>query len=134
KNKNPAEQAIIQPNFLENEEDRMVLLNAGKKALEILQSNAFSGHLKSMLTPPDSTSDDTFMLHILRQLETVYHPVGTCKMGNDDMAVVDEELRVHGIDGLRVIDGSIMPTIVSGNTNAPVYMIAEKGANMILNS
>jgi len=134
KSKNPAEQAIIQPNFLEAEEDRMVLLNAGKKALEIIHSDAFSGHLKSILTPPDSSSDDAFMLHILRQLETVYHPVGTCKMGNDDMAVVDDQLRVHGIQGLRVIDGSIMPTIVSGNTNAPIYMIAEKGANMILNS
>ncbi len=134
KSKNPEEQAIIQPNFLEEEADRMVLLNAGKTALEILHSNAFSGHLKSILTPPDSSSDDAFMLHILRQLETVYHPVGTCKMGNDEMAVVDDELRVHGINGLRVIDGSIMPTIVSGNTNAPIYMIAEKGADMILNS
>jgi choline dehydrogenase len=87
-----------------------------------------------LLMPPNRNSDDAIMQHILTQLETVYHPVGTCKMGNDEMSVVDDYLRVHGIANLRVIDASIMPTIVSGNTNAPTYMIAEKGADMILNS
>ncbi|AWV99380.1 GMC family oxidoreductase [Arcticibacterium luteifluviistationis] len=133
KSSNPFDQAIIQPNFLSEEEDRLLLLNAGKKALEILHSNAFSKHMKAHLTPPDYSSDEAFMDHILKQVETVYHPVGTCKMGIDDMAVVDPNLRVKGIENLRVIDGSIMPTIVSGNTNAPIYMIAEKGADLILN-
>jgi choline dehydrogenase len=130
----PSQQPTIQPNFLEAEEDRMVLLNAGKKAIEVMKAKAFSSHMKRLLMPPDRSSDEAIMQHILTQLETVYHPVGTCKMGNDNMAVVDDNLRVHGIDNLRVIDASIMPTIVSGNTNAPVYMIAEKGADMILNS
>ncbi|WP_341227979.1 GMC family oxidoreductase N-terminal domain-containing protein [uncultured Arcticibacterium sp.] len=132
KSSNPFDQALIQPNFLSEEADRLLLLNAGKKALAILHSNAFSKHMKAHLTPPDYSSDEAFMDHILKQVETVYHPVGTCKMGADDMAVVDEKLRVKGIENLRVIDGSIMPTIVSGNTNAPIYMIAEKGAAAIL--
>jgi choline dehydrogenase len=123
---------IIQPNFLEAEQDQITLLKAAKKAIEVMQAPAFDAYRKSLITPPDQSSDDAIMLHLKKQLETVYHPVGTCKMGNDEMAVVDDQLRVNGIEGLRVIDASIMPTIVSGNTNAPVYMIAEKGAEMIL--
>ncbi len=123
---------IIQPNFLENEQDQITLLKATRKAMEVIQAPAFDKYRKAIITPPDTSSDDAIMLHIKRQLETVYHPVGTCKMGNDEMAVVNDKLQVKNIEGLRVIDASIMPTIVSGNTNAPTYMIAEKGAEMVL--
>lgn len=123
---------LIQPNFLSEEQDRLLLLKAAKKAMEVVQDKAFDPYRKEMITPPNASSDEGIMNHLLRQLETVYHPVGTCKMGNDEMAVVNEKLQVHGIENLRVVDASIMPTIVSGNTNAPVYMIAEKAADMIL--
>ena len=134
RSKNPFDYPIIQPNFLHEEEDRILLVDAGKKAIDIIQSKSFSPYVKKVSMPPDRSSDEAILLHIKNQVETVYHPVGTCKMGTDEMSVVDDNLRVKGIEGLRVIDASIMPNIVSGNTNAPVYMIAEKGADMILNS
>ena len=81
---------------------------------------------------PKDKSDEGIIEHIKKSLETVYHPVGSCKMGSDKMSVVDNTLKVHGIDGLRVVDASIMPIIVSGNTNAATIMIAEKAAEMIL--
>ena len=82
----------------------------------------------------DAASDDDILEFIRDKAETVYHPVGTCKMGQDPMAVVDHELRVHGIRKLRVADASIMPTLTSGNTNAPSIMIGEKCADMVLAS
>ena len=124
----------IQPNFFAAEEDRRVMIEATRKAVEVMDAAAFGPYRKRRFSPPDVSSDDAIWLHIQKQVETIYHPVGTCKMGHDEGAVVDDQLRVHGIGGLRVIDASIMPTIVSGNTNAPVYMIAEKGAEMIVDS
>jgi len=129
---NPLDTPLIQPNFLTAEEDRMILFKGMRKAIEVMQSEAFGPYRKALITPPDRTSEEGLWQHILKQLETVYHPVGTCKMGSDEMAVVDSELRVRGVEGLRVIDASIMPTIVSGNTNAPAIMIGEKGADLVM--
>ena len=83
---------------------------------------------------PELSSDEQLMQAAGDLGTTIFHPVGTCKMGNDEQAVVNDRLQVHGIDGLRVIDASIMPSITSGNTNAPTVMIAEKGAEFIIES
>ena len=96
-----------------------------------MNANAFSPYRKTIVSPTDQT-EAGLIEYIKNNVETIYHPIGTCKMGNDDMAVVNDKLQVHGIEGLRVVDASIMPTIVAGNTNAPVYMIAEKAADFIL--
>ncbi|MBW4593000.1 MAG: hypothetical protein KME46_08760 [Brasilonema angustatum HA4187-MV1] len=79
----------------------------------------------------DVTSDEALVAYIRETCNTMYHPVGTCKMGIDPMAVVDPELRVYGVEGLRVVDASIMPTLTTGNTNAPTIMISEKAADLI---
>ena len=90
--------------------------------------------VSEVLPGPDRTTDAEILDWVKAAAETTYHPVGTCKMGSDPMAVVDAQLRVHGIAGLRVADASIMPTLTSGNTNAPSIMIGEKAADMVLNS
>jgi len=129
---NPKAAPIIQPNFLSEKEDLEQLILGVKLAKKVLAQAPFQKYIKSYGPPFDNQSDDAIAAHIKKSLETVYHPVGTCKMGADDMAVVDSELKVHGIQSLRVVDGSVMPKIVSGNTNAPIFMIAEKAADMIL--
>ncbi|MCL4115684.1 UNVERIFIED_CONTAM: hypothetical protein GTU68_042764 [Idotea baltica] len=131
----PHEAPKIAPNFLSDDRDLNALVEGGQMALEMLRQDAFRPHLKEVIAPPDLGSQkvvDALKKHIRKSVETVYHPVGTCKMGKDSMAVVNADLQVHGMDGLRVVDASIMPEIISGNTNAPVYMIAEKAADVIL--
>ena len=97
-----------------------------------MQARPFDRYRGEELHPGVDAHNDAGIAAAVRRLaETLYHPVGTCRMGNDPMAVVDSRLRVHGVEGLRVVDASVMPTIVSGNTNAPVIMIAERAADWI---
>jgi choline dehydrogenase len=131
---NPLDAPVIDPRFLSAEEDLHTLLKGTKKALEIMGATAFASCRKEIILPLHRSSDDELILHIRTVLETVYHPVGTCKMGTDEMAVVDSQLRVKGIEGLRVADASIMPRIIAGNTNATCIMIGEKAAHMILSA
>lgn len=132
RSKNTFDAPLIQPCFLQNENDRYTLLKGLKKAMEVADATAFKPYSPGGLNHPSrNISDDLLMEHIYKSLETLYHPVGTCKMGNDDMAVVNNKLQLYGIKGLRVVDASVMPAIVSGNTNAATIMIAEKGADMI---
>ena len=128
----PAAHALIHANYLSEEEDVQSLLAGLKRAHELAHTKAFASYLGDEIEPQTWKKNDQEMVETIRQsAETIYHPAGTCKMGSDAMAVVDSELRVRGIEGLRVIDASIMPTVVGGNTNAPTIMIAEKAAEMI---
>jgi hypothetical protein len=109
------------------------LVWALRKCLEVSSDPNLAGLSPAGVhIPADVQNETALRSHIRKSLETLYHPVGTCKMGRDDMAVVDPGLRVHGIAGLRVADASVMPTIVSGNTNAATIMIGEKAAELIL--
>jgi choline dehydrogenase len=128
---NPLDAPIIQPNYLKEESDRILLIKAFKIARKVMASEAFKPFTKSIYYPEKAETDEAILQHIKNTLECVYHPVSTCRMGEDAMSVVDSRLRVHGIEGLRVIDGSVMPKIVSGNTNAACIMIGEKGADMV---
>ncbi len=126
------EPVLIQPNFLSAERDLELLLHATKKAIQVMQSPELKRHIKQYHYPIGETNDERLRTHLRKVIETVFHPAGTCKMGTDEQAVVDPELKVHGISGLRVVDASIMPKVVAGNTNAPTIMIAEKAADMIM--
>lgn len=125
---------LIDHNFLDDERDAKLLVAALRKAREVLASPVFDEYRGVEMAPGKGVQSDEEILAYLRETAlTVYHPVGTCKMGVDDMAVTDpKSLKVNGIANLRVIDASIMPKIISGNTSAPSMMIGEKGARMIL--
>ena len=131
---NPREYPVIQPNLLSIKSDSEKLLFALKKAIAIASTDAFKPVSPEGVSFPFlPATDEALLVHIRKSLETLYHPVGTCKMGNDALAVVNDQLQVHGVKKLRVVDASIMPTIVSGNTNAATIMIGEKGSEMIMN-
>lgn len=128
----PTDDPIIDPNYLDADRDLDVLVEGIKRGREILQADAFDGVRGEEVWPgEDVQTDAEIETHVRETAHTVYHPVGTCKMGDGEEAVVDDRLRVHGVDGLRVVDASVMPTLVGGNTNAPTIMIAEKAADMI---
>lgn len=122
---------LIDPNFWADPYDRNTSLTGLKMAQEIMRQPALADFIKAERLPGSGASDTELLEYAYRMAKTDHHPVGTCKMGHDDFAVVTPELRVHGIDGLRVCDSSVMPTINSSNTNAPTIAIAEKAADMI---
>ncbi|TCP97411.1 choline dehydrogenase-like flavoprotein [Sphingomonas sp. PP-F2F-A104-K0414] len=122
---------LIDPNFLDHPDDLAGLVRGVRKADEILNQPAIARFGGRPLYPSGSTNDE-IVASIRRHADTVYHPVGTCRMGSDANSVVDPALRVRGVQGLRVVDASIMPTLISGNTQAPAAMIGEKAADMIL--
>ncbi len=129
----PMESPAIQPNYLAEEADRRTLIDGVRALRRIFAQPAFDNYRGEELAPgPGIETDDEIDAWIRQTADTVFHPVGTCKMGTDTMAVVDAALRVHGIDSLRVADASVMPRITSSNTHAPTVMIAEKAAEMIL--
>ena len=108
------------------------MIEGARLSRDILAQAAFAPYRGEEIFPgSNATSDADLEAFIRRKAETIYHPVGTCRMGNDDDAVVDSELRVRGIESLRVVDASIMPTLVGGNTNAPTIMIAERAAELL---
>jgi choline dehydrogenase len=123
----------IRFNFLSSQLDREVTLEAMRITRRIMAAPAMQGIATGEIAPgANMEADDELLDWTRNNAETAYHPVGTCKMGSDPMAVVDDQLRVHGMEGLRVADASIMPTLTSGNTNAPSIMIGEKASRMVL--
>ena len=128
----PFDAPNIQFNYLTAQEDMRAMIEGIRVIRRIFAASPMAEHVVSEATPGVASQSDEELATYLRQYaQAMYHPVGSCRMGADMNAVVDARLRVHGIDGLRVIDASIMPSIVSGNTNAPTIMIAEKGADMV---
>lgn len=130
---NPNDPPRIHANYLSHSQDRETMIQAVRVARRILDGEPFRVHNGGEVAPgKEVVTDEQILAYIRQHAETIYHPVGSCKMGSDPMAVVDERLRVHGLEGLRIADASIMPTLIGGNTNAPSMVIGEKAAEMIL--
>lgn len=130
---NPLDAPLIDNRFLKTDGNLAVMREGLKIAREIFATSAFAKLIKDEHAPGNKiTSTEQLNQYVRHHAETEFHPIGTCKMGSDSESVVDQQLRVHGVRGLRVVDASIMPKLISGNTNAPTMMIAEKAASMIL--
>jgi choline dehydrogenase len=128
----PLQPPSMQANYLSTELDRRMAVAGVRTARAIAGAPAMRPYVRREHMPgPQAQHDDALLEFARNHGATIFHPSGTCRMGRDPLAVVDERLRVHGVAGLRVVDCSVMPTLVSGNTNAPVVMIAEKAADMI---
>jgi choline dehydrogenase-like flavoprotein len=130
--RDPFAEPLMDPHYLEDPADMKLLVHAVRLVRQIARAKPLAEYLKAEAAPGDQVRSDAEIEDAVRLYgKTIYHPVGTCKMGVDDLSVVDPELRVRGIEGLRVADASIMPHIVGGNTNAPSIMIGEKAADLI---
>ena len=129
---NPLDPPLIDPNYLSDPDDLRLSIRQIKWTRDLLNSKAFDD-IRANLAQPEFASDADIENHVRRNASTIWHPTSTCRKGRGDDAVVRPDLRVHGIEGLSICDASIMPTMVSGNTNAPTIMIAEKGADLIRN-
>ena len=133
KSLDPNVQPLIQPNYLSAQKDLDVMVKGVKMSREVINQKAFDQYRGKELNPgPDVQTDKEIEEFVRANAETIYHPVGTCKMGSDEFAVVDDKLRVRGVENLRVVDASVMPTLIGGNTNAPTIMIADKISDHIL--
>lgn len=131
----PEEPAVIDPRYLSHDDDKKVMIDGVRKARKILAAQEFAQYQSVEIGPgPEAQSDEEILDFIRKRAETIYHPIGTCKMGDlaDETTVVDPQLKVKGVTGLRVVDASVMPTLIGGNTNAPSIMIGEKASDLIL--
>jgi choline dehydrogenase len=132
RSRDPAEQPAIQLNYLSAEHDREVAIRAIRQVRRLVAAQALRRYSPEELLPgPAVVAREDMLAAIGNIATTIFHPVGTCRMGSDRLAVVDDRLRVHGLDGLRIVDASVMPTITSGNTASPVVMIAERAADLV---
>jgi choline dehydrogenase len=137
RSKDPLAPPVIQPNYCTDEagEDIRVLIEGIRRARQIVATAEFASLAGAEMTPgADVKSNEDLAAYVRQNAQTYFHPVGTCKMGEDEMAVVDSQLRVRGVERLRVVDASVMPTIPRANTNAATIMIAEKAADLITSS
>jgi choline dehydrogenase-like flavoprotein len=135
RSRDPFDKPLIRPNMLSHPADQRCLVEAMKIARRIVGQPAMQRYVESELTPGAQVQSDADWLEFGRvNAQTIYHPIGTCRMGQDRHAVVDPDLRVRGLHGVRIVDASVMPRMVSGNTQAAVLMIAERASDLILHA